>query len=82
MKCSNIIFSNGDLDPWHTGGLLYNVTDKCISIYIKDSAHHLDLRTPNEADPVTVVEARNIEKVWIKKFIDEYNSIKKWTNQG
>jgi lysosomal Pro-X carboxypeptidase len=74
---SNVIFSNGELDPWHVGGVLYNVTEnwKSIAIYITQSAHHLDLREPNAADPDSVKEARLIERAWIQKFIDEYNSI-------
>ena len=35
MKASNIIFSNGTLDPWHAGGVLDQVSDECISIYIE-----------------------------------------------
>ena len=58
MKVSNIIFSNGELDPWHAGGVLENVSEESIAIYIKDSAHHTDLRLPNEADPKTLTEAR------------------------
>jgi lysosomal Pro-X carboxypeptidase len=41
---------------------------------IKDGAHHLDLRTPNIDDPESVIEARNIERMWIKKWIDEYKN--------
>ncbi len=70
MKSSNIIFSNGELDPWHAGGVLENVSDQTISIYIENSAHHLDLRLPNEADPDSVKAARQLETVWIAKFID------------
>lgn len=46
---TNIIFSNGDLDPWHAGGVLYHVNPSggAVSIYIEGSAHHLDLREPN-----------------------------------
>ena len=58
MKVSNIIFSNGELDPWHAGGVLENVSDQSIAIFIKDSAHHLDLRLPNAADPQTLTDAR------------------------
>jgi lysosomal Pro-X carboxypeptidase len=54
MKCSNIIFSNGELDPWHAGGVLTNVSERSIAIYIEDSAHHLDLRLPNDADPISL----------------------------
>ena len=49
---SNIIFSNGDLDPWHAGGVLENSMVNNVVIYIKNSAHHLDLRLPNVADPI------------------------------
>lgn len=72
MKTSNIIFSNGELDPWHAGGVLTNVSDKTISIYIDSSAHHLDLRDPNPADPESLTVARQIETEWIAKFIDQY----------
>ena len=34
MKASNIIFSNGELDPWHAGGVLKNVSDRTLSIFI------------------------------------------------
>jgi lysosomal Pro-X carboxypeptidase len=72
MKCSNIIFSNGELDPWHAGGVLTNVSERSIAIYIEDSAHHLDLRLPNEADPASLTAARQTETEWIAMFIDEY----------
>ena len=55
---TNIIFSNGDLDPWHSGGVLYNITssnkDIFTSLYIPMSAHHFDLRLPNALDPDVV----------------------------
>lgn len=38
---TNIIFSNGDLDPWSAGGFLDNVNDKMPALIIQDGAHHL-----------------------------------------
>lgn len=72
MKTSNIIFSNGELDPWHAGGVLTDVSEATTTIWIEDSAHHLDLRLPNEADPDTVKAARQLETVTIAKWIDQY----------
>lgn len=73
---TNTIFSNGQFDPWRAGGLNKNVTadGSGIALYIEGGAHHLDLRAPNEADPATVTEARNIEMANIKKWIAEYQS--------
>lgn len=49
----NIIFSNGEYDPWQSGGFIKNFTDpeKIKVLYLEKSAHHLDLRLPNDADP-------------------------------
>lgn len=58
MKASNIIFSNGSLDPWQAGGIVEPLNDQCLSLFIENSAHHLDLRLPNEADPESLTEAR------------------------
>lgn len=58
MKTSNIIFSNGELDPWQAGGVTFEVSNETTVLYIEKSAHHLDLRLPNPADPATVTEAR------------------------
>jgi len=51
VSASNIIFSNGELDPWQAGGVLSKINDDIVNIYIESSAHHLDLRLPNAADP-------------------------------
>jgi lysosomal Pro-X carboxypeptidase len=58
---SNIIFSNGDIDPWHSGGVLENVGNST-AIWILGSAHHFDLREPHPADdPATITAARTME---------------------
>jgi len=60
-KASNIVFSNGELDPWQAGGVTEKINDQILALYIENSAHHLDLRLPNKADPQTVTDARKTE---------------------
>ncbi|XP_012260896.2 lysosomal Pro-X carboxypeptidase [Athalia rosae] len=68
---SNIVFSNGLLDPWSTGGVISNVSSSTIAILIPEAAHHLDLRASNPRDPYSVVQARKIHCAYIKKWIRE-----------
>uniref|UniRef100_A0A5F8GT53 Lysosomal Pro-X carboxypeptidase n=1 Tax=Monodelphis domestica TaxID=13616 RepID=A0A5F8GT53_MONDO len=70
---SNIIFSNGALDPWYAGGVNENITDNLVSIVIPDGAHHLDLRARNIDDPQSVLFARAKEVEYMKKWIEQFN---------
>uniref|UniRef100_A0A914CPG2 Uncharacterized protein n=1 Tax=Acrobeloides nanus TaxID=290746 RepID=A0A914CPG2_9BILA len=75
-RTSNIIFTNGNLDPWSAGGVQQTTpginggNDRGIySFYMDGSAHHLDLRQPNTCDPPPVQYARyqivHIISCWI-----------------
>lgn len=68
---TNIIFSNGLLDPWHAGGVLTNISSSLVPILIKDGAHHLDLRSKNVQDPDSVTQARFLEVAEIMKWIKQ-----------
>ena len=43
-------------------------------IMIKDSAHHLDLRSPNEKDPIFVTDAREKEEAIIRRWIEDHQN--------
>lgn len=70
---SNIVFSNGDLDPWTAFGVDCNriaCGHDVSSILIEGGAHHLDLMFANPADPESVVNARK----------NEVDAIHRWTD--
>jgi len=69
---SNIIFSNGLLDPWSGGGVLQNISNSIVALVTELGAHHLDLRAATENDPLWLVEQRNAEMKIINKWMNEY----------
>ncbi|XP_048773904.2 dipeptidyl peptidase 2-like isoform X1 [Ostrea edulis] len=73
-SASNVVFSNGDLDPWHRGGVTTPPNPSVGVITIKGGAHHLDLRGKNKDDPTSVTAARSQEKAYIRKWISQYRA--------
>jgi len=69
---TNIVFSNGDLDPWSGYGVLKSPNPSVVTVMIEGGAHHLDLRNSNPLDPQSVIDARNIHKVNMKLWIDQW----------
>ncbi|KAK3773020.1 hypothetical protein RRG08_061321 [Elysia crispata] len=67
---SNIIFSNGDLDPWMGGGVTKDVSSSVVAILVEGGAHHLDLRAANKLDPPGVIKAREQEKKIISYWLN------------
>ncbi|VVC30216.1 Alpha/Beta hydrolase fold,Peptidase S28 [Cinara cedri] len=72
IAASNIIFSNGLLDPWSSGGVLQTISKTVRAVVMAESAHHLDLRASNVLDPESVIKTRKFHKNWIKKWIAHY----------
>lgn len=70
-SASNIVFSNGRLDPWHGGGVLKSPAPTVVALLINDSAHHLDLMFSNPADPQSVIDARKIERENMKMWVEQ-----------
>jgi len=68
---SNIVFSNGNLDPWSGLGVLKKPSPSIVTVMIDQGAHHLDLRKSNPLDPPSVKAAREIEKTNIKLWISQ-----------
>lgn len=67
---SNIVFSNGLLDPWASGSILKNVSDTVVSILIPEAAHHYDLRGANPVDTQYVIDARKFHVTQIRKWLN------------
>ncbi|TMW57590.1 hypothetical protein Poli38472_003515 [Pythium oligandrum] len=69
---SNIVFSNGNYDPWSGTGVLEDVSDSVVYLPIEGGAHHLDLFFSHPMDPPSVTKARETEKKHIRKWIKEF----------
>ncbi|OAY86114.1 lysosomal Pro-X carboxypeptidase-like isoform X1 [Ananas comosus] len=74
---SNIIFSNGLLDPWSGGSVLQNISDSIIALVTPLGAHHIDLRPSTNNDPDWLVKQRESEINLIQSWISDYYQGKK-----
>ncbi|KAK0603087.1 hypothetical protein LWI29_001260 [Acer saccharum] len=76
---SNIIFSNGLLDPWSGGSVLQNVSETIVALVTEEGAHHIDLRSSTSEDPDWLKEQRATEIKLIEGWLNSYYQEKKAT---
>ncbi len=75
---TNLIFSNGGLDPWYGGGFLPEYAPEDAEerglyyFFMEKAAHHLDLRGPHKDDPEEVTKVREMEEKIIEGWINDY----------
>eukprot|EP00939_MAST-03C_sp_MAST-3C-sp1_P003223 g3223.t1 len=70
----NVIFSDGEKDPWKVGGVPLNASDispdgSVLRLLIEDAAHHQDLRFDNPLNPPSVAAAKATEREHIFRWI-------------
>lgn len=65
----NVLFVNGNLDPWHALSILDNLNDASPSIFIKGSSHCMDLQVDRPTDTEDLKNARIREREIIVKWI-------------
>eukprot|EP00246_Nothoceros_aenigmaticus_P015441 TRINITY_DN6400_c0_g1_i2.p1 TRINITY_DN6400_c0_g1~~TRINITY_DN6400_c0_g1_i2.p1 ORF type:complete len:178 (+),score=19.73 TRINITY_DN6400_c0_g1_i2:295-828(+) len=69
---SNILFSNGLLDPWSGGGVLWDISHTIVASVVSEGAHHLDLRHSTPNDPEWLLQQRKREIRQIKQWLGQY----------
>eukprot|EP00469_Lotharella_globosa_P011990 CAMPEP_0167779606 /NCGR_PEP_ID=MMETSP0111_2-20121227/4897_1 /TAXON_ID=91324 /ORGANISM="Lotharella globosa, Strain CCCM811" /LENGTH=127 /DNA_ID=CAMNT_0007670029 /DNA_START=364 /DNA_END=746 /DNA_ORIENTATION=+ len=87
-QSSNIVFSNGLLDPWSSAGVfakngpepgsgatVQNITvdGSVIALILDLGAHHLDLFFSDPNDPQCATEARAIEEAHIQHWLENFD---------
>lgn len=85
---SNIVFSNGLLDPWSAGGvyaehpwekppyngpMVQHITETdVIALIIENGGHHTDLMYSSKSDPEDITKARQIQRDYLEKWISNF----------
>eukprot|EP01023_Acetabularia_acetabulum_P022146 TRINITY_DN21879_c0_g1_i1.p3 TRINITY_DN21879_c0_g1~~TRINITY_DN21879_c0_g1_i1.p3 ORF type:complete len:136 (+),score=40.33 TRINITY_DN21879_c0_g1_i1:3-410(+) len=68
---SNIVFYNGLLDPWSSGGVLEDLSDTLIAVVVPMGAHVADIWGEQPNDTPSLKAARETEMEYIWKWVME-----------
>jgi lysosomal Pro-X carboxypeptidase len=69
---SNIVFTNGELDPWLPGGVTQNISSSVLAYTLPDVGHHIDLMFTNPDTPQCVYDVRQVQVNNIKAWIQQH----------
>ncbi|KAF0718531.1 Aste57867_1633 [Aphanomyces stellatus] len=66
---SNIVFTNGNFDPWSGTGVLESLSDSVVALTVDGGAHHLDFMFSHPLDTDSVRDVRREQKRHMRKWI-------------
>lgn len=66
---SNIVFSNGLLDPWSVFGVQADVSDSVVAVIIPDGGHHVDVMYSRPDDSQDLKAARHTIMQHVKRWV-------------
>ncbi|CAB1112158.1 unnamed protein product [Ectocarpus sp. CCAP 1310/34] len=71
-QVTNVVFSNGRLDPWSGMGVVdQRRAGGGVKVIMMDqAAHHLDLFFEHPLDPQDVLDARRVEMDYVERWVD------------
>ncbi|OQR99426.1 lysosomal Pro-X carboxypeptidase [Achlya hypogyna] len=69
VAATNIVLTNGDLDPWAEAGLLRSVSESVVAIVIAGAAHHQDFMFSHPLDSDAVADARAQQRDHLRRWV-------------
>jgi len=74
---TNILFVNGNIDPWHSLSVFQNVSSSVTAILINGTAHCADMfpATPNDPPGLHIAQVQISQKIgeWLKDYNNYFN---------
>jgi len=67
---SNILFVNGNIDPWHALGVISDISDSLKAVFINGTAHCANVHAPSEDDLPSLTQARQKISAQIKVWLE------------
>ncbi|GBP68071.1 Thymus-specific serine protease [Eumeta japonica] len=68
-RVKNVIFVNGELDPWHTLGVLEDLGPDVPAVFIPQASHCAEMKPDKPGDSKALITARKYVKNVIKRWI-------------
>eukprot|EP01101_Sappina_pedata_P013183 TRINITY_DN9464_c0_g1_i2.p1 TRINITY_DN9464_c0_g1~~TRINITY_DN9464_c0_g1_i2.p1 ORF type:complete len:484 (-),score=146.34 TRINITY_DN9464_c0_g1_i2:76-1527(-) len=72
---TNILFVNGNIDPWHALSVTSNIAPGIQTILINGTAHCADMKHPTARDPPGLAQAQQQTSDFIGQLLSQYYSL-------